>query len=96
MNYDPGHAALPWAAVRLLLQVMVNDTTRAAGFIEGLEQVAFYIYDSSIRENLYVVTEPSEDFIDLKNHILALYAAILRFLLAARQFFEASSASKQN
>lgn len=95
VNYDPGHAALPWAAVRLLLQVMVNSTTRAAKYIEGLEQVAFYIYDSTIRENLYVVTEPSEDSNDLKNHLLALYTAILRFLLAARQFFEASSPSKQ-
>ena len=95
VNFDPGHAALPWAAVRLLLQVMVNSTTRAAKFIEGLEQVAFYIYDSAIRENLYAVTEPSEDFNNLKDHILALYAAILRFLLAARQFFEASSTSKQ-
>lgn len=95
MNYDPGHAALPWAAVRLLLQVMVNNTTRAANFIEGLEQVAFYIYDSAIRENLYVVTQSSEHSNDLRNHILALYAAVLRFLLAARQFFEASPSSKQ-
>lgn len=96
VNYDPGHAALPWAAVRLLLQVMVNNTTRAANFIEGLEQVAFYIYNFAMRENVYVMTEPCEHSNDLKNHIISLYTAILRFLLAARQFFEASPTSKHN
>ncbi len=94
VNYDPGHAALPWAALRLVLQVMVNNTTRAVKFVEGLEQVAFYIYDSTVRENLYLTAEPSEDGNDLKNHILALYTIILRFLLQARLFFEASSTSK--
>lgn len=95
VNYDPGHAALPWAAVRLVLQVLVNNTTRAAKFIEGVEQVAFYIYDSTVRENLYLAVEPCEDSNDLKKHILTLYATVLHFLLRARLFFEASSTSRQ-
>ena len=40
---------------------MVNDSTRAAAFIKGLEQVAFYIYDCTVRERLYLVREMSED-----------------------------------
>ena len=94
VNYDPGHAALPWAALRLVLQVMVNNTSRAAKYIEGVEQVAFYIYDSAVRENLYLVMESCEDCSDLRNHILGLYASILRFLLKARLFFGASSTSR--
>ena len=94
VNYDPGHAALPWAAVRLVLQVMVNSTTRATKFVEGVEQVAFYIYDSTVRENLYLTMEPYEDSNDLRTHILTLYVNVLRFLLKARLFFEASSTSR--
>ena len=64
VQYDPSHAALPWAAFRLVLQVcylsnsdvpcwsathafqvLVNDSDRAAEFVKGMEQVAFYIYD---------------------------------------------------
>lgn len=95
VNFDPGHAALPRAAVRLVLQVMVNNNTRAAKFIEGLEQVAFYIYDSTVRGNLYLVTSTSEDSEGLIKHVLTLYATTLCFLLKARLFFETSSTSKQ-
>ena len=34
---------------------MVNDSTKAAAFIKGLEQSSFYIYDCTVRERLYLV-----------------------------------------
>ncbi len=74
--------------------MMVNDSTRAAAFIKGLEQVAFYIYDCTVRERLYLVRETSEDRKELEVHIVALYVAILQFMLKARLFFEAKTASK--
>ena len=73
---------------------MVNETTRAAAFIKGLEQVAFYIYDCTVRERLYLVRETSEGRKELEAYIVALYVAILQFMLKAKLFFEASTASK--
>lgn len=31
VNYDPGHTALPWAAVRLILQVCSDQTSIVTG-----------------------------------------------------------------
>ena len=73
---------------------MINNTTRAAKFVSGLEQVAFYVYDCTVRQNLYLIGEPSENGHDLENHILNLYSTILGFLLQARLFFEASTSSE--
>jgi hypothetical protein len=38
-NYDPSHAALPWAAVRLILQTTINDVEIFTGMVEGIEKV---------------------------------------------------------
>lgn len=73
---------------------MVNDSTRAAAFVKGLEQVAFYIYDCTVQERLYLVKEASEDRKQFEVHIVALYMAILQFMLKAKLFFEASTASR--
>lgn len=73
---------------------MVNSTTRAAEFVAGLETVAFYVYDCTVRENLYLNEEPTEDGRDLENCILNLFTTILRFLLQARVFFEVGTTSE--
>ena len=73
---------------------MVNSTTRAANFVAGLEIVAFYIYDCTVRENLYLTGEPSDDGHELQKCILNLYTTILRFLLQARLFFKAGTTSE--
>lgn len=77
-----------------VIKLMVNDSTRAAAFIKGLEQISFYIYDYTFRERLYLVREISEDQKQLESHIIALYTAVLQFMLKVRLFFEASAASK--
>jgi hypothetical protein len=38
-NYDPAHAALPWAAVHFILQTTVNDVEIFSGMVEGIEKV---------------------------------------------------------
>lgn len=73
---------------------MVNSTTRAAQFVAGLETVAFYIYDCTVREKLYLNGEPTEDGHVLENCIMNLFTTILRFLLQARVFFEAGTTSE--
>ena len=91
------HPTLFCGARRILtyvIKLMVNDSTRAAAFIKGLEQISFYIYDCTVRERLYLMRETSEDRKQLEGHIVALYKAILQFMLKVRLFFEASATSK--
>jgi hypothetical protein len=38
-NYDPAHAALPWAAVRFILQTTINDVEIFSSMVEGMEKV---------------------------------------------------------
>lgn len=40
VNYDPVHAALPWAAVRFVLQAAINEAQTYEGMLEGLEKVS--------------------------------------------------------
>ena len=37
-QYDPTHAALPWAAVRFLLQITLNDAQIFGAIAEGVER----------------------------------------------------------
>ncbi|CAD6592435.1 MAG: hypothetical protein ASARMPRED_006266 [Alectoria sarmentosa] len=39
VQYDPGQAALPWAAIRFFLQISVNDVQILGSLAEGLEVV---------------------------------------------------------
>lgn len=81
-------------ALTYITKLMVNDSTRSAAFIKGLEHISFYIYDCTVRERLYLAKEISEDLKQLEGHIVALYTTVLRFMLKVRLFFEASAASK--
>ena len=38
-NYDPAHAALPWAAVRFILQTSINDIEIFSSMVEGMGKV---------------------------------------------------------
>ncbi|KAL8710758.1 MAG: hypothetical protein Q9220_004776 [cf. Caloplaca sp. 1 TL-2023] len=40
VQYDPAHASLPWAAIRLCLQVSVNDVQTFGAMAEGMELMA--------------------------------------------------------
>jgi hypothetical protein len=42
-NYDPAHAALPWAAVRFILQTTINDVEVFSGMVEGIQKVLLEI-----------------------------------------------------
>lgn len=54
MQYDPVHAALPWAAVRFVLQVAVNDFETLDFALSSIERLVNYITISSIFEVQYL------------------------------------------
>lgn len=54
MQYDPVHAALPWAAVRFVLEVAVNGFETLDLALSSIERLANYITISSIFEVQYL------------------------------------------
>ncbi|KAI5795814.1 hypothetical protein FPQ18DRAFT_289411, partial [Pyronema domesticum] len=82
VQFDPLHAAMPWAAFRFLLKVcMDNQKTMDAIFV-GLENIAGLIQRCTLYELLYL-SEDSCGSKNLEESMLRLYIAILKFLAKA-------------
>ena len=77
VQYDPVHAALPWAGFRFLLQVCVSKQENVDAILVGLEKTACLIDRCAIYESL--CTDDSAASKNLEKSILRLYTAILKF-----------------
>ncbi|THZ22361.1 hypothetical protein D6C91_04053 [Aureobasidium pullulans] len=93
VQYDPGHAALPWAGVRLLLNIAVNDTTSFQDMAEGIELVSAMITRYAVVESLYLL-EDSTLQNQLNDGITKLYVAILKYLGIAKTYYNKSTTSQ--
>ena len=82
VQYDPGHAALPWAGFRFLLQVCVSKQENVDMVLVGLEKTACLIDRCTIYEILYTNGDTAASK-NLEKSILRLYTAILKFLTEA-------------
>lgn len=91
VSYDPGHAALPWAAVRLLLTIAVEDSQSFGILIEGLEQITKLIAQCKVLEDLYSRSAGNTGFDEA---LLGFYVAILTFESHAIQIYRKSTASR--
>jgi hypothetical protein len=85
VQYDPSHAALPWAAFRFLLQAAMNDTTIYNGTVEDLEKITSLMTRSLELERLYIAKTSA-----LHNHLcealVKTYAVVLHPLARAVKF----------
>ena len=77
VQYDPVHAALPWAGFRFLLQVCVSKQENVDTILVGLEKTACLIDRCAIYESLCTDDSPASK--NLEKSILRLYTAILKF-----------------
>ncbi|KAK0628103.1 hypothetical protein DIS24_g10797 [Lasiodiplodia hormozganensis] len=93
VQYDPAHAALPWAAVRFILQVSINDIQRQAAVLESVEDVAQAIPFGAIHECLYLA-DPSSAAGPLKAHLTKLYTLCGSSLANALRHHEQTRMSK--
>ncbi|SMR60228.1 unnamed protein product [Zymoseptoria tritici ST99CH_1E4] len=84
VQHDPGHAALPWAAVRLILQATLNNQEKHAAVVGGLETITHYAAWSKIEEGNLLITYDGHD--QLEKEFVKLYAAMLTFMAHAIQF----------
>ncbi|KAJ6264939.1 Vegetative incompatibility protein [Drechslerella dactyloides] len=96
VQYDPGHAALPWAAVRFLLQVTIQDVENRGNVLIGIEKVSKIISRCSAMEQVYLHSHApnSTSENDFKEDLVSLYSGILKFLAKAKEFFTQSIAGR--
>lgn len=90
MQYDPGHAALPWAGVRFILQVAVGDIVKFDFVVEGAEAIARMIGRYAIFEDIYL-RQTSKASMELESALIRLYSTILSYQSKAKSFFDQSS-----
>ncbi|KAI5799542.1 hypothetical protein FPQ18DRAFT_253782, partial [Pyronema domesticum] len=82
VQFDPVHAALPWAGFRFLLKVCMDNQKTMDAILVGLENIAGLIHRCTLYELLYL-SEDSCSSKNLEKSMLRLYIAILKFLAKA-------------
>ncbi|GAB1320899.1 NACHT domain-containing protein [Madurella fahalii] len=94
VQYDPGQAALPWAAIRLILQATVNDVEVFGWVLQSIESIANLIATCRIFELRYTQHDASKlDIVDqLSNALVSLYTSILRYLTTILHYYSQGSA----
>ena len=90
VQYDPGHAALPWAGLRFILQVAIGDIVRFDFVVKGMESIARMIGRYAIFEDVYL-RRTSKATTELENALIQLYSTILLYQSKAKSFFDQSS-----
>lgn len=93
IQYDPGHAALPWAAIRFVLQAAVNTVEAFNKLITNLEKISHMIRRHACSEALYQQnTKPIGQ--ELRKALHTLYTGILTYLAKAIRYLGSSRLSK--
>ncbi|KAF8427603.1 ankyrin repeat-containing domain protein [Terfezia claveryi] len=98
VQYDPVHAALPWAGVRFILLLVVGQQEKMAAAIVGMERVSVLIGRCAIYEQLYLTDgtpkNAKEATENLRQRLLTLYTAILQALCRFIRVFQGKSIDK--
>ncbi|KAM0147384.1 hypothetical protein ACHAPG_010625 [Botrytis cinerea] len=87
-NVDPIHVGLPWAGIRLLLQVVTSDSHTMGSLFIGLK-VAFDTMDRlKVYMDYWQSLPPSKALENLEKSLINLYVLLLRFLISAIYIYE--------
>ncbi|KAJ5382277.1 Galactose oxidase/kelch beta-propeller [Penicillium concentricum] len=87
VQYDPGHAALPWAGARFLLQMAINDFSKFDFVVQGAERITKMTARYKIIEQIYV-QKGSAASEQLEQAVVGVYGSILKYLVGAKRYFE--------
>ncbi|PGH18939.1 hypothetical protein AJ80_04266 [Polytolypa hystricis UAMH7299] len=93
VQYDPGHATIPWAIIRLFLQVTVTDVEIFGIILNSIELVSKLLARCAILEHLYLglTLEVSKSF---REALVALYVEILKLLVKIQHYYDRSTISR--
>ncbi|KAI0402123.1 hypothetical protein F4802DRAFT_577281 [Xylaria palmicola] len=87
VQYDPVHAALPWAAARFILQAVIAAKDQMAASIVVVERVTRIVHRCQVFEVLY--NRETVDYATVQNlesALIRLYATVLRGLAKTSKF----------
>ncbi|KAJ5418168.1 uncharacterized protein N7487_001718 [Penicillium crustosum] len=87
VQYDPSHAALPWAAFRFLLNVAVGDVQVWGGMLVNLETIARLLYRCEVVENMHLKRSFSM-MAHLQEAMTQLYVDIMSSLSRLVKYFK--------
>ena len=93
IQYDPGHAALPWAAIRFLLQASVSSVETFGHMLEGVELSSKIIATYAEVEHT-CLKGVSKLKAQLADALVKIYASVLAFFSRARRYFGQSSGKR--
>lgn len=87
VQYDPAHAALPWAAARFLLQAMIATEEEMAASLAIIERVTRIIHRCRVFEELYNRKTVHHTVIEnLEAALIRLYTLVLQGLVKINKF----------
>ena len=82
-SVDPVHAGIPWAGVSFILQGALMDSAQNVAAMEGLSRISL-IVDRYLRmQTIYLGEQDRSRHEDLEQQLVDLYAAILKYQVAA-------------
>ncbi|GLA12779.1 hypothetical protein AnigIFM62618_008735 [Aspergillus niger] len=98
VQYDPVHAALPWAGVRFLLQLTFTAYETFGAIVEGLEKATRLIARCGILEALVFrnSSATNDAKVGLEEELVKLYSAVLGFICKAKKHYDGSRMSRRN
>ncbi|KAF2135352.1 uncharacterized protein K452DRAFT_333149 [Aplosporella prunicola CBS 121167] len=90
VQFAPNYAAIPWAAIRLVLQITVNDVQIFTEMAEGVRKVARVVdfYGECKAKYLHGSSNFKEM---LSDSIVKLYVSVLKYLIAAQKYYSQQS-----
>ena len=82
-SVDPVHAGIPWAGVNFIVQGALIDSAQNVAAMEGLSQISL-IVDRYLRmQTIYLGDQDRSRHEDFEQQLVDLYAAILKYQVAA-------------
>lgn len=84
VSFDPGHAALPWAMLRFVLQAAINNLEKHAAVLEGVERISYYLVWTKIEERHLAISFEAQD--QLQADFVKLYKVMLEFMARSIRF----------
>lgn len=90
VQYDPIHAALPWAGVRFLLQIAIDDIAKFAFVVESASTITQLICRYAVFEDLYL-RHDTPTTRELEDALVQLYTGVMIYLAKAKSYFEQNS-----
>jgi hypothetical protein len=93
VQFDPGHAAIPWAVVKMLFQVAVNDNQTFGTMAESLERISCIVVRYTDLETR-VLIRTSVLTSQLSVALIRLYSSALAFLAHACRYYGQSTLSE--